>query len=297
MRKAIAVAVMLWLAVPPPSGSQTVDADLARGIRHAQAGEFDEAVVTLDAVAKRLAAQGGRPRDLARAYAYLSIAYLGLSQEQKAKAQFLEAWRIDPGMDLSATEFPPSVLEFFAQARKEAAPAATPVPTSTPTPVRAAQVRPTPRPSRGKSVLPLAIGGGVAAVAAGVLAAGGGGGGAAPPPSAIGPTSAPTLPPAQPTPTPTPTPVPRTEVYQKIIGQGETFEIAVEAGPGPMSALANSAPDCIDLRVFIRGRAEAPGNCQSDCATDIPARGTYVVAVVNESGPAVNVKVFVTYNP
>jgi hypothetical protein len=48
-------------------------------------------VVTLDGVVRRLATSGREPKDLTRAYTYLAIAYLGLAQEQSAKARFLDA--------------------------------------------------------------------------------------------------------------------------------------------------------------------------------------------------------------
>jgi hypothetical protein len=166
------------------------DADLEEGIRPAQLGDFEKAVITLDGVARRLAAEGGRSRDLARAYVYLSISYLGLSQEQKAKAQFLEALKADTEMQLDEGEFPPRILEFFEAAREEAVaegvaepspvapvtgpPAAEP---AAPEPVAEGST-PAPEPEKkGGSKTLLLIGGGAAAAAGIALAAGGGGGG------------------------------------------------------------------------------------------------------------------------
>jgi tetratricopeptide (TPR) repeat protein len=102
------------LQAPPP------DSELERGVLQAQRGAFDAAVITLDAVARDLAAEGGHAQELARAYVYLSIAYLGLSQRQKAKANFLEALRIDSDLELSTREYPPRILEFFEETRREA---------------------------------------------------------------------------------------------------------------------------------------------------------------------------------
>jgi hypothetical protein len=94
-------------------------ADLEAGIRQVREGEFDLAIITLDGVVKQLSREGGRARQLARAYTYLAIAYVGLAQQEKAKAQFLEAWKADRGFVLSPKEFPPSVIELFEQAKKE----------------------------------------------------------------------------------------------------------------------------------------------------------------------------------
>jgi len=176
------------------------DADLEEGIRQAQLGDFEKAVITLDGVARRLAAEGGRSSDLARAYVYLSISYLGLSQEQKAKAQFLEALKADTEMELDEGEFPPRILEFFEAAREEAAaqgvaepstvapvtgsPAAEP---AEPEPVAEGSTPASEPEKKGGSKTLLLIGGG-AAVAAGIALAAGGGGG-------DGGSAAPTAPP------------------------------------------------------------------------------------------------------
>jgi hypothetical protein len=100
----------------------SIDSELSRGIGQVQAGEFDQALITLDGVVKVLSAQGGsKARDLGRAYAYLAIAYAGLAQEEKAKAEFLEALKVDRNMRMSPSEFPPNVIAMFEEARKEAA--------------------------------------------------------------------------------------------------------------------------------------------------------------------------------
>ena len=184
------VALLLVVAVglaPAATALQqaSADAELKEGIRQAQLGDFEKAVVTLDAAARRLAAEGGRSRDLARAYVYLSIAYLGLSQEQKAKAQFLEALKADTDMQFDEGEFPPKVLEFFESAREEAVaegvvPRAPPPSAETPEPATSTAAA-EPEEKGGGSKKLLLIGGGVAAVAVIAAAAGGGGDGGSPP--------------------------------------------------------------------------------------------------------------------
>jgi len=184
------------------------DEELANGIRQAQEGDFDEAVVTLDGVVRRLAAQPGRAKELARAYTYLAIAYYGLSQEQMAKARFLEAWRADPEMELSSSEFPPRILRFLEEAAEEARKAG-PAPTK-------AGAAPAPAPGgasgttaaasgapakKGRSkTLPILLGVGAAAGVGVAVAAGGGGGGS-------------------PTPAATPPPVPTASVSSPAAGQ------------------------------------------------------------------------------
>lgn len=164
------------------------DDDLARGMRQVEGGEFDAAVVTLDAVVRRFAAQASPPRELARAYLYLAIAYLGLSQEQTAKATFLDALKADRTLVLSSGEFPPRIVQFFQQVKKESEDAAAKVPAAAPTTVAApatpaAAPGPAARPAppaaekKGGSKALLVVGGGAAAALVGALALGGGGGG------------------------------------------------------------------------------------------------------------------------
>lgn len=183
-----AVALTTLALQPPPPG----DPELEAAIQQVQQGDFEAAIPGLDGAVRRLAAAGGKPKLLSRAYLYLSIAYLGLSQQQKAKAQFLEAWKADQGMELSPKEFPPKVLQFFEEARTEAAARTAPSPAPPPRGVASPQPGPEPpapvtdkrgalpsptatsRKGRSKTV-PVLIGVGAVAVI-GVAVAGGGGG-------------------------------------------------------------------------------------------------------------------------
>jgi len=95
--------------------------ELEEGIRQVREAEFDAAVVTLDRLARRLDEQGGQSKLLGRTYVYLSVAYLGLSQVERAKTKFLEALEADEALAISPSEFPPKYLEFFQEAREDAA--------------------------------------------------------------------------------------------------------------------------------------------------------------------------------
>ena len=183
LKRWLVLLIVVALGIPQRGmGADTVDAELANGIRQAQEGDFENAVVSLDGVVRRLSGQPARAKDLARAYTYLSIAYLGLSQEQTAKAKFLEAWKTDRDMSLSPREFPPRILEFFEKAREEARLAGPGAATASPAPRPAAVRSPEPK-KKGSKTVPILIG---AAVLGGVgvaVAAGGGGGGGGSTPS------------------------------------------------------------------------------------------------------------------
>jgi len=174
LKRWLVLLLVVAVGLPRPALAADVDTDLAAGVKLAQEGEFETAVTTLDSVVRRLTGQPNRAKDLARAYTYLSISYLGLSQEQTAKAKFMEAWKADQNMELSPREFPPRILEFFEQARKEAGVTTTTAPQSTPSP-RPVAVSPSPEPKKGGSKTLLVVGG-ILLVGAGVAVAAGGGG-------------------------------------------------------------------------------------------------------------------------
>ena len=181
LKRWLALVLVLVLGVPQGAiAADAADTDLANGVRQAQEGDFENAVVTLDGVVRRLSGQSSRSKDLARAYVYLSVAYHGLGQEQTAKSKFVEALRIDRDMTLSSREFPPRILEFFERTRREAnLTAAAPAPVATPRPA----VLSSPEPERKKrsKTVPILIG---AALLGGVgVAVAAGGGGSSPNPA------------------------------------------------------------------------------------------------------------------
>jgi ankyrin repeat protein len=103
-----------WVSAQGPS----LDAELERGIRMVDEGNFDAGIKTLDTVASRLKAEGGKASQLSRAYLYLGIANLQLSHEQAARARFAEAVKTDHKLVLSEYEFPPPVVKVFDEAKK-----------------------------------------------------------------------------------------------------------------------------------------------------------------------------------
>jgi tetratricopeptide (TPR) repeat protein len=175
--RALALFLVLGLATtgasqPPP----IADPDVRRGIALVDEGEYDSAILALDAAVRRLAADKGHSTaDLAEAYFYLGVAYLGKGHETSAKARFREAVQQARDMSPSPEKFPPRVIELFEKAKEESR-AEMAAATSTGTP-RSAETK------KGGSGKALLIVGGVAAVGGGAalaLGGGGGGGGATP---------------------------------------------------------------------------------------------------------------------
>lgn len=161
------------LAGPPAllaAAAQAPDPALEEGVRQAQEGDFELAVVTLDGVVQKLRGKGSSG-ELTRAHVYLGVAYLGLRQEQPARASFLEALRMDPGLQLSRREYPPRIVDFFEEVRRSgaAAPPAAPA-------VRRAEAAAPAKKGGSKTPLVLVALGGAAAAGVAVAAGGGGGG-------------------------------------------------------------------------------------------------------------------------
>ena len=177
LRKALSGMLALGLlGAPSPTTAQSApsDAELVKGIRQVDEGDYDAAIVTLDAASRRLAGDPGRVADLSQAYLYLGIAYVGKGHEAAAKAKFREAVRQIRDLVLSTDKYPPKVIDLFEAARDEVN--RTSAPEAAPAPSPAAPVSAAPK-KTGGSHKGLIIGGVVLAGAGAAVAAAGGGGG------------------------------------------------------------------------------------------------------------------------
>lgn len=189
------LAVGLAMGGLPADAQQPAvsDPDVLKGIRLVDEGDYDAAILTLDAAARRLSRDPARAPEAAQAYLHLGVAYLGKGHEASARAQFREAIARVKNLNLTPDRFAPKVIEAFEQARAESAQGAAPAasPAAPGPPEAAGAPRPAASRKKGGSSKGLLIGGLVlAGLGGGIAAAGGGGGGA-------------------PAPAPTPTPVPR----------------------------------------------------------------------------------------
>ena len=197
VRRSLVLILVLGISLPPHiarAQSTAVDADMATGIRQVREGDFDAALITLDGVVKRLSGQQGQAKELARAYTYLAIAYVGLAQQETARAKFLAAWKADRSMTLSPKEFPPNIIQFFEEAKKEAedkakVEAKPPATTPAPGPSPAAATEKAEKKGGGHTALILLGVGGAAAAGIAIAAGGGKSGGGTTTPSPTLPTA------------------------------------------------------------------------------------------------------------
>lgn len=111
-------AVLLSFGTAMLLSGQPTPPPLARGARHVEEGDFEEAIDVLDAFVKQIKPQASRSKELTEAYLYLGVAYVGLGHERLAKARFLEALSHDKSAAL-AEDQSPKVLRLFKQALDE----------------------------------------------------------------------------------------------------------------------------------------------------------------------------------
>lgn len=158
--RAAAVLVILALAsgLAPARADAPSDPEIEAGIRQVQEGDFETAVITLDAACRRLSRDAPRSPLLVRGAVHLGVAYVALEQREAAKARFKDALALEPGLRLTTERYSPKVIAVFEEARRE----------------RAAQAIPASKGHKG-SVLPWILGGLAVAGGAAVLATRGGG--------------------------------------------------------------------------------------------------------------------------
>jgi hypothetical protein len=193
------LALAFSLAMPPSLAAQSADPEIRKGVKLVDDGEYDAAIVTLEAAVQRLTAGAGasKDRDRGEAYLYLGIAYLAKGHEAAARAHFRDAIARVTDLRLTSDKFSPRVIEAFEKAREDAA--RTP---SAPAPAPAPSAAPAPGEQKkgGKTgLILLGVGG---AAAAGIAVAAGGGGSSSSTPSA----------------SPTPSGPVRTETFEGVVG-------------------------------------------------------------------------------
>ena len=164
---------LLPAAAPPPHPV------LARGLALMRDGDFEGAVLELDAAVRKLEADPAATRHRAWAYVYLGVAYLELEQEAVARGKFREALARDPALQLLPAEFSAQSIRVFEGVRAEAAAVAQlPAPAGS-RPRPGASAAPSPEKKGSKRPLVAVLLGGAAAAGVAVALGGGGGGDAA----------------------------------------------------------------------------------------------------------------------
>jgi hypothetical protein len=269
LRKALCQLLCLGLALSPMgAAAQTPvsDPEVAKGIRQIDDGEYDSAILTLDAAARRLAASARSSPDLTQAYLYLGVAYLGKGHESSAKARFRDALSQAKDLSLSPEKFAPRVIEIFEKAKEEAgkgAPAAS-----------SAAPAPAPAEKGGSKKGLLLVGLGVAAAGGIGIAAASGGGGNEPPGGPGGGGGDAVF-----------------ENESVVFGGGRDFVVDVR-GSGVLRATTTWNQDGVVLGMYIvslanPGMVLADGNQTATRTTSLQlpvTPGSYRISVTNSTG-------------
>ena len=90
-----------------------------RGLRQMAAGDFQEAVLTLEPVALRMR-RAGKEKEQARAELYLGVAFVELGRIDRARDRFERALDLDGSLKLPAGGFSARVAGLFGDARAAA---------------------------------------------------------------------------------------------------------------------------------------------------------------------------------
>jgi eukaryotic-like serine/threonine-protein kinase len=103
-----------------PQGASPPDPELDRGENQLRDMQWQDAIVTLEAVVRRLRTQPRQKSALARAYFYLGVAHLELEETIAATTSFLAALEQDGRLRPPPAAFSPRVLGFFEHVRNTA---------------------------------------------------------------------------------------------------------------------------------------------------------------------------------
>jgi hypothetical protein len=104
--------------VVPIDGSPNDDPYFQRGLRQLADGDFQEAILTLEPVVRRMQSQGGKGKDQSRAEFYLGCAYLELNRQALAQERFQAALEHDASLKLPPGSLSPKVASFFGTVRE-----------------------------------------------------------------------------------------------------------------------------------------------------------------------------------
>jgi predicted aconitase with swiveling domain len=112
-------ALLSWGPSPARPQEPRPDPELEAGVRQVAEGDFETAVLTLEAVRRRFVREGASAALRVRAALHLAVAHVALDQRDAAKARFRDALALEPSLRLTPDRHSPKVIGVFEEARRE----------------------------------------------------------------------------------------------------------------------------------------------------------------------------------
>ena len=96
---------------------QSSSAELAKAESFYQARQFQESLILLTELEKRIGADPQRANDLVKVKLYMGLAYMGLNQTDQAKSRFIEICKLDNKFSINVEDFPADAVALYNEAK------------------------------------------------------------------------------------------------------------------------------------------------------------------------------------
>ncbi len=102
---------------------QDVSAELSRAQAFYSSSQFQESLILLTELEKRIGSGAEQADDLLKTKLYIGLAYLGLNQEDQARSKFVEVCKLDGKYALNPQVYSARIIAVFNEAKAACAPA------------------------------------------------------------------------------------------------------------------------------------------------------------------------------
>jgi tetratricopeptide (TPR) repeat protein len=114
----LAGSLIIWLICTASAQvKQDVSADLARAQTFYNSSQFQESLILLTELEKRIGTGPEQTNDLLKTKLYMGLAYMGLNQNDQAKSKFVEVCKLDGQYTLNRDMYPAKVISLYNEAK------------------------------------------------------------------------------------------------------------------------------------------------------------------------------------
>src|SRR5262245_23974470 len=108
------IVLVLFIVLSFPVCAMSAQQDISTGLSRAQTfykgQQFQESLILLSELEKRIGANPESTSDLAKIKLYMGFSYLGLKEYDQAKSKLLEVCKLDGNYVLDPKEYPPAAV-------------------------------------------------------------------------------------------------------------------------------------------------------------------------------------------